>query len=389
MKILFVSAMPLDYSSSANMRNLALLRGLSENGNELYLLTHESQTELQHYDGTLCDVSFKKKYLLKLSSIHSKATMKKNKKNILKNLIYNFLIKFKIYDFKSSLVSKVKDIKFSESFDLIISSSDPKSSHLLAEEVIKCNPGITKKWIQYWGDPFASDINNKGFVPKSLIKKEEKRLITLADVVVYVSPFTLEFQQKLYPSLKDKMKFLPIPYKLPKVYKEVNNKIKKVGYFGDYFSRNRNVLPLYNAFNNNNFELTICGNSDVELIEKDNIKVFKRQSVKKVEELESQCDLLVCVCNIKGTQIPGKIYHYAATNKPILILLDGNYKDNIKSYLEPFERFIFCSNDENDINEKINYIFENKMKFSPCEKLNCIQIAREFLSFIELSEKND
>ncbi len=389
MKILFVSAMPLDYSSSANMRNLALLKGLQDNENELYLFTHESQVNLQHYDSSLCDIDFKKKYLIKLGTIHSKVTMKKNKKNVIKNLIYNFLIKFKMYDFKSILVNKVRDVKIDEKFDLVISSSDPKSSHLLAEEIIKCNPGITKKWIQYWGDPFANDINNRGFVPKSVIKKEEKRLISLADVVVYVSPFTLEVQQKLYPSLKDKMKFLPIPYKLPKVYKEVNNKIKKVGYFGDYFSRNRNILPLYTAFNNNDFELTICGNSDVELIEKENIKVLGRQSIKKVEDLESQCDLLVCVSNIKGTQIPGKIYHYAATNKPILIILDGNYKDKIKNYLESFDRFIFCNNDCDEISKCIDNIFIKNVKYNPCDKLSSKRISRFFLEGCDFFEKNN
>ena len=84
MKILYISTMPLEYSSSANMRNLALLKGLQDIGNELYLLTQEAQTELQHYDETLCNINFKKKYILKLGNIHAKATMKKNKKNTLK-----------------------------------------------------------------------------------------------------------------------------------------------------------------------------------------------------------------------------------------------------------------------------------------------------------------
>ena len=382
MKILFVSAMPLDYSSSANMRNLALLRGLKENGHELYLFTHEPQKELQHYDGTLCDIQFKKKYLIKLGELHSKATMKKNKKNILKNIIYNFLIKFRMYDFKSSLVSKVKDVHFDETFDLIISSSDPKSSHLLAEEIIKLNPNITKKWIQYWGDPFASDINNRGLIPKSMIKNEEKRLISIADAAVYVSPFTLNNQQKLYPSLNDKMFFLPIPYREEKKYKDNKNNIKQVGYFGDYYKRNRNILPLYNSFGASNFNLILCGNSDLSLDERNNIRILKRQNVSVVNELESKVDLLVCVCNIKGTQIPGKIYHYAATNKPILIILDGENSNLIRRYLLNFDRFVFCNNDDKEITKCIDTIFTNNIKFSPCDKLSCKKIANDFINLI-------
>ena len=379
MKILFVSAMPLDYSSSANMRNLALLKGLQENGHELYLFTHESQVELQHYDSSLCDVEFKKKYLIKLGAIHSKVTMKKNKKNIIKNLVYNFLIKFKIYDFKSTLVNKVKDIKINEKFDIIISSSDPKSSHLLAEEVIKENPGITKKWIQYWGDPFASDINNHGFVPSFMIKREERRLISLADSVVYVSPFTLEKQKELYPECSSKMKFLPIPYKKSKIYKETNNKIKKVGYFGDYYTRNRNIMPLYDSFKNSNYSFVLCGNSDLELKCFDNIEILERQNINTVSELEASVDLLVCVCNMKGTQIPGKIYHYAATNKPILIILDGDYKDRIKDYLSSFDRFVFCNNDSKEISNYIDDIFKNNIKYNSCDKLSCKSISKEFI----------
>ena len=140
MKVLYVSTMPLDYSSSANMRNIALLKGLQLQGVELYLLTHESQKDLQHYDETLCNgITFKKKYIIKLSNIHAKATMKKNKKNKLKNILYNFLIKFKIYDFKSSLVNRINEINITEKFDAIISSSDPKSSHLLAKTLINKN----------------------------------------------------------------------------------------------------------------------------------------------------------------------------------------------------------------------------------------------------------
>lgn len=383
MKILYISTMPLEYSSSANMRNLALLKGLQENGHKLYLLTQESQKDLQHYDETLCNLKFEKIYLLKLGNIHSKVTMKKNKKNILKNVIYNILIKFKIYDFKSSLVKKIKYIDIDEKFDLIISSSDPKSSHLLAEKLIKLNPNITKKWIQYWGDPFANDINNKGFVPKFMIKREEKRLISLADIVIYVSPFTLETQQKIYSEYKEKMKFLPIPYQEEIIYNNKRGNNLRIGYFGDYYSRNRNILPLYNTIKKQtDKELIICGNSDIELEKKENIKIYNRQTIQKVRKLEENSDILVCVCNSKGTQIPGKIYHYAATNKPILILLDGEYSDKIKKYVEEYNRYIICKNDIENISKVINNNEIINKEYMPCEKLRAKSIASRLIEML-------
>jgi len=381
MKILYVSTMPLEYSSSANMRNLALLKGLQENGHELYLLTQETQTELQHYDETLCNVEFKKKYLLKLGNIHSKVTMKKNKKNILKNIIYNLLIKFKVYDFKSILVKQLEDIQVDEKFDLIISSSDPKSSHLLADKLIKLNPGIAKKWIQYWGDPFASDINNKKFIPKTMIKREEERLISLADTVVYVSPFTLEIQQKIYGKYKEKMRFLPIPYQEKIMYSKTNNQKIKLGYLGDYFSRNRNIIPLYEAIKSDvTKELIICGNSDLNLEKKENIEIYQRQNIKKIRELEENSDILVCVCNKKGTQIPGKIYHYAATNKPILIILDGEYKEELREYFKLYNRFIICDNQKDQILNEISKYEKSEVRYEPLERLMPKNIANEFIN---------
>ena len=386
MKVLYVSTMPLDYSSSANMRNIALLKGLQLQGVELYLLTHESQKDLQHYDETLCNgITFKKKYIIKLSNIHAKATMKKNKKNKLKNILYNFLIKFKIYDFKSSLVNRINEINITEKFDAIISSSDPKSSHLLAKTLINKNPGITKKWIQYWGDPFAIDVNNKKLIPRFLIRKEEEKLISGADAIVYVSPLTLEKQKEIYKEYSNKMYFLPIPYKEELISKNLISSEVTLGYFGDFYSRNRNILPLYQALEKcTDVKLIICGNSDIKLDSTSNIKVNTRMNLKDMRKIESEVNALVCVCNKSGTQIPGKIYHYSATNKPIIVILDGENTTQIRKYLEKYDRYIICENNIESIIKLINYDTLTKRKFLPCKELEASYIAKKLLEIINV-----
>ena len=175
MKVLFVSSSPLEYSASSNMRNIALLKGFIENGYEIYTLTPEPQKESLLYDKTICNINIKKKYFIPLGTIHSALTMKKNKKAKIKEDIYKFVKKFKIYDFRSSLAKK--EVQIEEQFDLMISSSDPKSSHLIAKNLKRRNPNIAKKWIQYWGDPFADDINNKNFIPDLMVQNEEKKII--------------------------------------------------------------------------------------------------------------------------------------------------------------------------------------------------------------------
>ena len=267
-----------------------------------------------------------------------------------------------------------------EKFDLIISSSDPKSSHLIAEKLIELNPNIAKKWIQYWGDPFVGDINKNSIIPANVIKKEEKRLIGLCDEVIYVSPFTLEQQQKNYPEYKDKMKFIPIPYIKEKIYEKVSNPKITLGYFGDYKSNDRNIKPLYNTITKNNeYYLNICGNSDIKLEVKENISIRPRQRMNVIEELEKKSDILVCICNRKGTQIPGKIYHYAATNKPILIILDGDKKEELRKYFDSFSRYKLCENTEEDIMEAVKDIINERVEYKPLNLLSSEKVAEEFI----------
>lgn len=382
MKILFVSSSPLEYSASSNMRNIAMLNGFIENGYDIYTLTPRPQEDSKLYDKTICNIDIKKKYYIEMGAIRAKATMKKGKKNRIKNLVYKVVSKFRMYDFRSSLANKKVDIN--EKFDFIISSSDPKSSHLIVENLIKNNPNITAKWIQYWGDPFASDINRKSWIPKYFIKKEEERLISICDKVIYVSPFTLEKQKELYQKYSEKMIFYPIPYSKEIIYPNTRNEKIVVGYYGDYRKKDRNIIPLYEAIKKEEkeMELRICGTSDIELEETNNIEIKPRQNLNTIREYEKDTDILVCICNTSGTQIPGKIYHYAATNKAILIIVDGEKEEQIKRYFEDYKRYYICKNKEDDIIKTIKLIKEEKTEFSPLEMINAKNIAKEIVEVI-------
>lgn len=378
MKILFVSTSPLEYSASSNMRNIALLNGLIQNGHKIYTLTPMADKNFKMYDDSLCDVKIEKQYYIDMGIIHSSLSKSNSSKNKIKSLIYNLLKKIKIYDFRSDLARK--NIVIDEKFDILISSSDPKSSHLVAKKLIKRNPEIAKRWIQYWGDPFYDDVNDKRKFIKKIIKIEESRLIKMADKVIYVSPFTLENQKNIYNKYKDKMYFLPIPFNKEIIYNIKKNKKLKLGYFGDYYSRNRNIIPLYNSVKENkNSELIICGNSNLSLKNDSNINVFDRQQLSIIRKYEKECDVLVCICNIHGSQIPGKIYHYAATNKPILIIIDGELNEKLKIYFESFNRYILCYNNKKSIQDTLDILVKSDLKYSPCNELKSSNIASEFI----------
>ena len=135
----------------------------------------------------------------------------------------------------------------------------------------------------------------------------------------------------------------------------------------------RNILPLYEACAEiDDIHMTIVGNGDVTLEGKENITILPRG---EVEMMEDNTNLLVCILNSRGTQIPGKIYHYAATNKAILVITDGENGDRIREFLSEFDRYYFCKNDKDSIIKAISEIKNDTRKWAPCAAFESGSVA--------------
>ena len=80
-------------------------------------------------------------------------------------------------------------------------------------------------------------------------------------------------------------------------------------------------------------------------------------------QIEAKTDVLVFLCNLKGGQIPGKIYQYSATNKTILFILDGTKQEIsiLKKYFGKFNRYVFCENNEDSIKRAVNDIINGNI----------------------------
>jgi hypothetical protein len=76
---------------------------------------------------------------------------------------------------------------------------------------------------------------------------------------------------------------------------------------------------------------------------------------------------------LRGGQIPGKIYHYSATTKPILFILDGTEEEKkiIKEHFAQYDRYFFCDNTKEDIELAINKLTANYTQY-------CGRIVEEF-----------
>lgn len=381
MNILYITSRAIEINASSSIRNIATIKGLVENGHNVTLCSMRPDNNGKYYDNKIADVNIKRIYF---ESAMKTAIKTANRFNIFHTKLYRMIRGKRIYDSSKQIINHVDEVDISE-YDLVISSSDPKTSHLFAEKLFEKN-GKRTAWIQIWGDPFASDMTisgSKNYMKK--IEKEEHRLLSKCDSVIYVSSATLDAQKNKYPDASKKMHYLPIPYlkKVISVQREnESTNAVKLAYCGDYLSHIRNIVPLYDAVSNlQGYSMRICGDSDITLNPVENIQVSGRVPYQEVSRIEDSADILVLICNLFGTQIPGKIYQYSGTDKPILFILDGNQKVIMQQF-EKYGRFDFCSNDSNEIRKKLVEITKSKKKHTPVEEFSPKIVASGILKTI-------
>lgn len=378
MNIMYIVSRPLEINTSSSIRNRATIQGLILLGHNVKVVTTAYDKKHNSYDKSLGLKDVEVQYI-ELSGIQSAARLGRKLKilNPVKKLVYNFMNRMEIYDNLKGIINHIDKVD-GEDVDVIISSSDPKSSHLFAEKLLlKSNK--KKYWIQIWGDPFLADITKKSAKLDRKIKEEEKRLLSKANKIVYVSKLTLNNQKNIYPESSDKMEYIPIPYEKEIRYSIVNKSPKKFLYAGDYNSTVRNIKPLIKAFENSENELIICGGTDLNIkkISK-NIRIMKRQTFENIKILEQEADVLVHLSNLHGGQIPGKIYQYSGTNKPILFILDGN-ENSLLNNFSPFNRYIFTKNNHEDILNILNKDDVFSKEYIPVNEFKPINIAQKIL----------
>jgi glycosyltransferase involved in cell wall biosynthesis len=379
MNILYISLGAIEATYSSSFRDRAIITGFIELGHSVDVLTiFPDNLKITVKDSK----ALKEAQIIRINKVFNSNDLRHKESQIKTKLIWlgrKMFHYFSIFDISYFSIGKI-DLSFlpKTQYDVIISSSDPKTSHILANKLI--NKGlIYKKWIQYWGDPLTIDITKKHIYPNFITKYIEGRIINGASKVIYVSPFTLERQKLLFKNQAHKLTFLPICYENEKIFVSPSQNKYTVGYFGYYSSEIRNILPLYHAFEklDLSLHLNIVGTSDMELNNSKNVSVYPNSN--EITVFEEECHLLVVILNKAGTQIPGKVYHAAATNLPILVVIDGEEGSRIEEYLRKYNRFDFCDNNSESIAQAIKEIRDSGKKRLPCTSLNARNVAESFL----------
>lgn len=393
MNILYITTSLLK-NESASIRNISLINGLIENDCKVKVVTLDYAKNLEDTflkDSLDTNIKVEKIKIPNFNKLFSLVQKVKENKKVgnsffirIKNLIKEFLFFPDIY------VESIKNSRniniINEKFDYIISSSDSKTSHFIAREIIK-NNNLRIPWIQIWGDPWNDDIGikNCNFLTKYRIKKNEKKLLKEADKIFYISDLTANVIKDKFSELSKKI------YTLSRSYlKEINSKNENSKIIFSYTGsiKNRNLFPLiesieeYNKQQNNQklIEFNLYGvDSEIQNLEgKKFINIYPRLSFQEILEVYKKSDVLVYVDNLyNSTQIPGKIYDYFGTNKVILALYEN---EETKDFLEKYNRVELMVNKDkinlNNIIKKINnsYILKD---FSP--KI----VAKNFLKNIQ------
>ena len=288
MRILFVTLYPLEVNTSVTQSNYGLIDGIIKLGHELTILMPENNT------GSLSLRESLRNEKIKICRIHNEnigssiaVTAKKARGLKAKaiNIARNLYKKISIFDRSKSLLREIRNINGLDiHYDLVVSTSDPVTSHLFVAKLIKDGAITCDKWIQHWGDPLASDVSANKIYPNFIIRRIEYSIISKCDKVVYVSPFTCEDQQNKYHKLSSKMFFAPLPCitHAPLALNKDNHNgdiRKQICYLGAYYKIYRNIMPLYNACRGlTDVSLIIAGNTDISLNETEVISIKPRIS---------------------------------------------------------------------------------------------------------------
>ncbi len=395
MKVLVINGDCVTRNSSANLCHMAYIRGLVNLGYEVTLLSADPKE--YDVDKSMIIPSFVKCIYYYGTTIYEKMSISKSKskgdnaslaradystnesklsiKSKLVNSAKNFVLSsYGIHGIYSKFVKKAQKFKSDTEYDIVLSLSTPVTSHLLTYNLLKSGHIKAKKWIQVWEDPWYVDAY--GFNGKEKIYKEEKRLLSYAQRVCYVSPLTLKNQKEIFSEYADKMYWEPLPFYYKNDSSEIDVSGKKVfGYFGAYYSATRDLSKFYEAACNTGITANICGDPSELFDSTDKITIYPRLQLNELKPIEDKTNVLVFLCNRKGGQIPGKIYQYSATYKTILFILDGTDEEKkvLKSYFEPFNRYIFCENTVEDIERAIKLIENNdfgNVKNEPIDEFN-------------------
>lgn len=343
MNILYVAGLFRKKSCSASIRNVALVNGLASIGCKVTVVTVKFPSEvLDPFLVATLDSSVEVVEVDagRLSKFIPQTTIQNDSGVRKVDSAKQFLRQLICFPGVDRPWIKNLDVKAFRNFDIVVSSSDTKTSHFVAEKIVS---KISATWLQIWGDPWSSDVAVKNSFIKMRALFYEKRILSKSDYVSYVSFPTVLEMKKRFPNLAEKISFLPRSY-LKEVHQtNVNCNDFLMAYTGVLVGRNINpileAITQFNSCSEHKIHLHFYGKvtQAQSVAISDNMYCHYKGSVAidDIYKVYANYNALLYIGNSSSTsQIPGKLYDYFGTQLPILALvedLQGDVFDFIKS----------------------------------------------------------
>lgn len=282
--------------------------------------------------------------------------------------------------------------------ETVITTGPPHSLHLIG---LGLKEKLNLKWIADFRDPWTNIVYHKELKlsekSENKHKKLEHKVLNSADQIIVTSPSTkTEFSEITSKPIE----VITNGYDVEQIEKQPLDEKFSIAHIGSFLSE-RNPRILWKALKEilkensefkNDFELKLIGIISQDVL--DTIKEFKLDSFVRnigylshkesvIEQRKSQV-LLLIESDSEETKaiLPGKLYEYMASHRPILAIANEN--SDIKNIVVQTNTGIFCNYSEKEkvkqtLLNYYNLYKENSLKTSP--------IGLQFFSRKKLTEK--
>lgn len=266
--------------------------------------------------------------------------------------------------------------------DLIISVGFPFSTHILAtnlKKFFKC------KLILDYGDPWFFNPSEETIPSfrRLLDKIVERKVIKKSDYMTVTTKETLNKYIDSFPELMDKIEVVSqgVDTAVYDTSHETctnsnigsDEKVITMFYSGLFYEDIRNPDSFFKALQKFDFcekfeiklKIIIAGKMEnyvfkmADSINNEYIEIIFLGNIdfSQVVEFQKNSDLLLFFGNLGSVQLPGKIFEYLATNRPIFSISDK--KDYSTELIEHYNRGIVSNYDENEILKNLEKFIED------------------------------
>lgn len=319
--------------------------------------------------------------------------------------VYNTLNSFLLPDIYSewlpfAIKAEQKLIKRNK-YSVIITSSEPRVCHIVGY-YLKKKSGIS--WIADYGDPWIYPVPTikESQFKKKIIEKIEKAILKEMDAITVAADGIKDLYISKYPFL-DKNKIFVIPQGYdPDMFSQSDYEKKdkfRIVYCGSFYRTLRDPVNFFEAIKEikrDDIEVIIVGRinefADVirEKFKDGKVKYYGFTDHKESLSLQKGATILLHIGNATDVQVPGKIYEYFGSGRPVLCVI-GNNNDLSAELVNKYNRGIVVRNFAEDIKKGImelynlweNDLLESRFNLGMIDEFSWQQRARDISNIIE------